>query len=77
MFFPPSLCAHTYARSVNCEKLTAPSSGTVDNDETTLGSVATYKCNEGFALDGEDTRTCIEGGWSGTAPTCGKAQFVC
>ena len=42
-----------------------------------LGTVATYTCNVGFALVGEDrTRTCedvsngLSGEFNGTAPTC-------
>ena len=43
-----------------------------------LGSVATFSCNTGFALVGQTTRVCEDtnegaattGTWSGTAPTC-------
>ena len=43
---------------------------------TTLGSKADYKCDDGFVLKGEITRTCVLSTISGTAvwspetPTC-------
>lgn len=37
----------------------------------TVGSQATYDCNEGFNLEGNETRTCqSDGMWSGNEPTC-------
>ncbi|NXG63291.1 CR1 protein, partial [Hemiprocne comata] len=45
------------------------------NTDFTFGMAATYSCNEGFALIGDDTIHCIadnklEGVWSGVAPEC-------
>ena len=46
------------------------------------GTVATFQCNKGYVLNGTGTRECsaIEGGWTGTNPTCveentGKTKF--
>ena len=37
------------------------------------GSVASYGCNVGFILVGNETRTCgNDGTWSGDEPKCGK-----
>ena len=38
---------------------------------TVFGSTATYTCNDGFRLEGEETRKCEATAlWSGEAPTC-------
>lgn len=36
------------------------------------GTVAFYKCNEGYELFGTPTRFCANGKWHGTIPYCGK-----
>ena len=47
-----------------------------------LGTVATYTCDEGFELIGEDSRTCEDvsngpsGEFTGTAPTCECKSFI-
>ena len=39
--------------------------------DTTYNSVATYFCDSGYDLIGNDTRTCLEtGNWSNEKPTC-------
>ena len=44
----------------------------IDSRQTTLlNTIATFKCNDGFELVGEPTRTCELSGWSGSNPTCG------
>ena len=44
---------------------------------TLLGSMATYTCNSGFAMNGSDAIKCILSGWE-TAPQCvtGKGSFT-
>jgi len=55
----------------DCGPLADPVNGVVDDDPSTLFSIATYACNSGFVLNGDSTRTCQANGiWSGTAPTC-------
>ena len=70
--------------SVTCSVLTDPENGTImiapdsNTQRLSLGSVATYSCNTGFALVGQTTRVCEDtnvgtvttGTWSGSAPTC-------
>ncbi len=34
------------------------------------GTVATYTCDGGFRLDGNATRICDTGNWTGTVPVC-------
>ncbi len=34
------------------------------------GTVATYTCMNGYKLDGNATRTCDTGNWTGTVPEC-------
>ena len=58
----------------NCVSLTAPPFGHVSIASTTLGSVASFSCNDGFQLEGSLTRTCTADGWNGTDSVCGKLQ---
>ena len=61
----------TFAGVVRCRDLTAPANGNVDQPGNTVETVATYTCNDGYTLKGEESRTCRESGqWSGEAPTC-------
>jgi len=55
-----------------CEALSAPANGTVNVVDNAGGKVATYACEEGYALsDGSATRTCGDTWeWTGSAPTC-------
>ena len=56
---------------VDCGALANPVNGLVSDSATTLGNVATYSCNAGYAVNGAATQTCqADGTWSGTAPTC-------
>ena len=51
--------------------------GLIMNSETTYNSVATYTCNDGYILNGNATRTCLETGlWSGSVPTCTSKQYI-
>jgi hypothetical protein len=55
----------------DCHAPPALVNGLVSAPVTTLGGVATYGCNPGYALVGSPTRTCqANGTWSGTPPTC-------
>ena len=48
-----------------------PENGRVSLSGTTYTSVATYSCDSGYDLMGNDTRTCLgTGNWSGGEPTC-------
>ena len=54
-----------------CGSLPDPANGQVTLTGTTVGSEATYTCNPGYTLWGDQTRQCRSGGqWSGSEPTC-------
>ena len=57
---------------VNCGILANPANGQVTHTGgTTFGQTATYSCNTGYNLVGDNTRTCqATGVWSGNTPTC-------
>ena len=56
---------------MTCPDLENPDNGIVNVSGNQPGDTAEYSCNAGFALDGEDTRTCGQDGqWSGSEPTC-------
>ena len=58
--------------AVDCGNLTDPVNGQVNHTAgTTVGQTATYSCNTGYSLVGDNTRTCQAiGNWSGSTPTC-------
>ena len=38
-----------------------------------MGATATYTCNTGYTLNGNNTRTCqASGTWTGSDPTCNR-----
>ena len=57
--------------AIDCGDLDDPSNGQVTLTGTTLGSMATYECDSGFTLVGNQVRTCEDdGNWSGMDPGC-------
>ena len=61
-------CIHT---DIDCGPLGHPENGRVSLSGTTYNSVATYSCDSGYGLIGNNTRTCLgTGNWSGRKPTC-------
>lgn len=59
---------------VKCPPLQAPDHGSLTSYTTTLGSVATFKCDRNYAMfQGQTTRKCQEDGtWSGLDVICDK-----
>ncbi len=56
---------------IDCGDLKDPENGQVLLTGTICESTATYSCREGYALVGEQTRTCQrDASWSGQAPFC-------
>ena len=52
---------------VDCGELSHPTNGQV----TILRFIATYKCDLGYTLVGDDSQTClINGAWSDSPPLC-------
>ena len=69
---------YALSAAVDCGSLGNPGNGVVSFTNSTYNSVATYSCNTGYTLTGDDTRTCQSSGlWSGSEPTCtGKQQMT-
>ena len=61
---------------VVCGSLDSPENGLITINNITLGSIATYSCNEGYNIMGNEVRTCQENGsWSGEDPVC-QSEYV-
>ena len=66
----------TFFSAGQCPNLPNPSNGIVTLSGRNLGSTATYKCNDGYKLIGEDKRTCQnDATWSGREPSCKSKYF--
>ena len=62
---------------VDCNALPDPTNGQVSITGTTFGETATYSCNTGYNLVGDNTRTCqADGMWSGSEPTCQSMMLL-
>ena len=65
-------------KNPRCEKIKCPDlafetwpNGVITVSDVTFRSRASYKCNTGYKLKGNNQRTCqIDGSWSGSAPHC-------
>ena len=57
---------------VDCGTLNTPMNGEVSHfNGTTFRQTATYSCNTGYNLVGDNARMCeVDGMWSGSEPTC-------
>jgi len=66
---------HQLILVVDCGSLQDPQDGQVVLSGTIFGSTATYTCNTGFVLLGDETRICqANGEWSGLIPLCIRKQ---
>ena len=64
-------CLTTDTLSVLCPDLDHPGNGSVSVSFTHVGERARYRCNYGYRLSGNSSRTCqLSGEWTGTQPTC-------
>lgn len=61
-----------HCRQIRCHVLPFIDHGTYSCTEgVAVDSRCDYACDKGYELEGDRTRTCLEGGvWSGTEPTC-------
>ena len=63
--------------AVECATLVNPENGDVMVTGQTLGSVATYTCDDGFMLEGNENRECgPDGRWSGEEPICIREALI-
>ena len=66
------ICLIHFVPEIDCGVLGNPANGEVFVMNTIYNSVATYSCNTGYNLTGDDMRRCLESGfWSGSEPSCG------
>ena len=72
------ICTNIIEVIIDCGTLTNPQYGIVTLTGTSPGSIATYHCNNGFVLNGDQERQCSETGvWSGDEPLCeGKTTHI-
>ena len=75
--FTIQLALFSLSPVVDCGALMNPDNGRVDTPQgTTLNRLATYSCNCGYCLVGDETRTCqANGQWSGSEPTCNSLSI--
>ena len=60
-----------YTAAFQCPELFDIPNGEVEFSSRTPGSTATYTCDFGFVLQGDEQRVCMENEtWSGEPPTC-------
>ncbi|XP_052795625.1 sushi, von Willebrand factor type A, EGF and pentraxin domain-containing protein 1-like [Mya arenaria] len=62
---------HQFCMIKDCGPLVSPQNGNVLVGNTTYGEIATYTCDFGHALIGNNSRDCLGSGqWSDSEPTC-------
>ena len=65
------LCIYYFSAAVLCPVLGDIANGAVTVTSRTVGSRATYTCNDGYRLQGDRQRECQRNGqWSGQEPVC-------
>ncbi|PIK44033.1 hypothetical protein BSL78_19119 [Apostichopus japonicus] len=65
--------APVLAETHHCSFLLFPTNGVVAyyEERRIEGTIATYRCDDGYTLIGNKNRTCLrEGSWSGSDPDC-------
>ena len=66
-----------YTVAIECEDLDDPRYGNVILTGTKVSSTATYVCDDGFLLIGNQLRKCLSNGlWSGEEPICKGRVFI-
>jgi hypothetical protein len=60
-------------RETLCKPLVAPLNGTMELTTLRIGGTATFKCDHGFGLQGDDDIECLSSGsWSSWPPACAE-----
>ena len=63
--------------ATDCHNLFSPVGGKVNITSFSYLSTATYSCDEGYVLVGQENRTCKHSGfWSGSPPSCLRSKHV-
>ena len=75
LYFKLQHCKHLKSVIISslalCIELSNPDNGNVTWTGLTNGSTATYTCDSGYQLTGDQIRTCSSTGvWSGQEPSC-------
>lgn len=70
-------CTNPFSSSKLCPKLKEPKNGLVFTSSREVGGKATFRCYEGYIIDGSDERVCYEGNiWSGEQPVCRSMRTI-
>uniref|UniRef100_A0A8C6R0X9 Sushi, von Willebrand factor type A, EGF and pentraxin domain-containing protein 1 n=1 Tax=Nannospalax galili TaxID=1026970 RepID=A0A8C6R0X9_NANGA len=60
-----------YCEAVSCGVPKIPENGGIDGAAFTYGSKVTFRCDEGYTLDGDEESACLaSGSWSHSSPVC-------
>ena len=66
--------------AIMCATLSNPGKGQVAVNNHTVGSIATYTCNNGYNITGENLRLCEQNGttgqWTPEEPTCSRKLML-
>ena len=74
---PPWTLKFSLLSEFTCLRLVAPANGEVFVSGRTVGSVASYRCNNGFILVGDSSRRCVEpAGWTGSDSICQRKNHT-
>ncbi len=70
--------AVSFYSEISCDRLTNPLNGQVQFSSSSIGSIATYTCNNGYNLVGSiHQRICRpDGEWSGEEPRCASKWII-
>jgi hypothetical protein len=57
--------------AILCPDVTIPNGNISTTNGLRVGSIISYKCQEGYTIEGSDAATCTNDGvWSDKTPTC-------
>ena len=67
----------TKLTEILCEELQNPTNGQVSMTDQSFSSTATYTCDSGYELIGDEVRRCVDGEWTGQEPSCNGTYTLC
>lgn len=63
--------------TARCKQLPErPKNGIVIAPKTEHGSVALFRCRDGFTLEGSNTTLCNYGSWTTPTPVCRESELI-